>query len=493
MPYQSTSELPASVRDKYSGKCQRAFMHAFNSVYEDTKDDGKASAAGHAAAQRCEGKSMGEPLKADRKPDFRIFSGMLKAYRDEGVMRLSGIASSTVKDRHGDVMTDRALAAMLRNADNLTIFVNHDYKVPEDVVGSVEKAWISTSSEPDGMDIHDLHFQIAINDANPRAVQVFEAIDRGTKLGLSIGAMIPDGGAVRDKKSGGYVINDIDLVETSIVSIPANPRSWIDYAVKSLRKHEEQDGVVIEELEADALEHIEDGLTTEELEAVEEAVEAEAEDTEEDEAEVKAGEPEIIGEPEVDFVAAATNTTNDLTTSGNDLTTITTSPTETNATVSISTPYADINIDTGNRGSKPASDGSSQEAQASDPGTEETGAEKANPWEGLLPTKTEAIDEEDLDDALIRSTLRSSRDVIAALEEEVRKKDVEITRLQRDKDEAVAAAKTALRSTAMLLERMAKVPAGRRALLREVPSGSLEHLRGFFSDETIEIMKRTHA
>jgi len=445
-------------------------MHAFNGVYEETKDDGKASAAGHAAAQRCEGKSVSEPIRAD----FNIFSGMLRAFRDDGVMRLSGIASSTIKDRHGDVMTDRALAAMLKSADNLTIFVNHEYRVPEDVVGTVEKAWISTTADPTGLDIHDLHFQIAMNDSNPRAVKTFEAIERGSKLGLSIGAMIPDGGAVRDKHSGGFVINDIDLVETSIVSIPANPRSWIDYAVKSLRKKSEERPDLIKELEAEELDHVEDALTTEEIEAVEEAVET-------------AEEPEGV-EASADVDLSTQTTTNSA-----EFTVTTENPDISDATVSITTPYADISIDTGNRGSKPASDGSSQETQASAPENEEEG--EVSPWDGLLPTKTEGIDEEDLDDGVIRSTLRSSREVIASLERELEAKNVEITDLKRERDEAVAAAKVALRSTAELLERVSKIPAGRRALIREVqkPNGSLDHLRGFFSDETIEILKRTHA
>lgn len=174
----------------------------------------------------------------DRPIPFKIFSGLLKAHRDEdGGMRLKGIASSSVRDRHGDTMTRSALEDMVRAAnDNLTIFLNHSYAVPEDVAGSVETAvLVERGLDGDNMPIWDLDFDVRVNDANPRAVDAFAAIEKGTKLGLSIGAMIPEGGAVRDKKKGTFTFNHVDLLETSIVGIPANPRSWVSTMVKALK------------------------------------------------------------------------------------------------------------------------------------------------------------------------------------------------------------------------------------------------------------------
>lgn len=169
--------------------------------------------------------------------EFRIFSGLLKASRDgDGRMRLHGVASSTTKDLHGDTMTDSALEDMEKAANNnLTIFLNHSYNVPEDVGGSVEKALIKTrGSDHEGNPNRDLDIDIVVNEENPRAINTWKAIDKGTKLGLSIGAMIPEGGAKR-QKNGSYIIEHVDLLETSLVGIPANPRSWVDYAAKALR------------------------------------------------------------------------------------------------------------------------------------------------------------------------------------------------------------------------------------------------------------------
>ena len=114
---------------------------------------------------------------------------------------------------------------------------DHSYEVPEDVYGSVEKAVMKQAGTVDkaGDPIYDLLFDVVVNEENERAVKTWKAIDNGTKLGMSIGAMIPEGGATRDKKTGAFTIAHVELLETSIVGIPANPRSWIQNAVKSIR------------------------------------------------------------------------------------------------------------------------------------------------------------------------------------------------------------------------------------------------------------------
>lgn len=152
-------------------------------------------------------------------------------------MRLSGVASSSVKDLHGDIILESALEDMERAANNnMTIFGNHSYQVPEDVYGSTETALLRRNAAIDkvGNAIHMLQLGVLVNDENDRAVKSWKAINKGTKLGLSIGAMIPEGGAkYADKKSQQLLIEHLDLLETSIVGIPANPLSWVDYAVKA--------------------------------------------------------------------------------------------------------------------------------------------------------------------------------------------------------------------------------------------------------------------
>ena len=91
---------------------------------------------------------MTDMITADVSPasdTFKIFTGVLKAARSpDGKMRVNGVASSTTRDLHGDVMLESALQDMETAAkDNLTVFLNHKYDVPEDVFGSIEKAAIT--------------------------------------------------------------------------------------------------------------------------------------------------------------------------------------------------------------------------------------------------------------------------------------------------------------------------------------------------------------
>ena len=194
---------------------------------------------------------MSETITTQVLPEakFKIFTGLLKAFESEtdGTPRLSGIASSTTRDHHGDVMEESALRDMEAAANgNMTIFLNHSYDVPEDVAGSVERAAVTQRGyDGDGNPNWDLDMEIAINRENDRAVKAWSAIKNGTKLGLSIGAMIPKGGATRDKDTGALTISRLLLMETSIVSIPANPRSWISNAVKALNTaSDEQDSYI---------------------------------------------------------------------------------------------------------------------------------------------------------------------------------------------------------------------------------------------------------
>jgi HK97 family phage prohead protease len=226
LPYQSNDSLPGSVRDKYSTKCQSVFRQVFNSTYKESGEE-RAFQNAHAAARRCqERKSMPEATKK-----FTIYSGLLKAYEDpDGKKRLKTVASSTIKDRAGDQITERAIRKMAETAkENMTIFLNHSYKVPEDVFGSVEEAVVVQREAG----VWDLDFDVRLNTANERAVKTYEAIANGTKLGTSIGAGIVEGGVERDKDSGGWIFNDVELYEASIVALPANPRSWVQYALKS--------------------------------------------------------------------------------------------------------------------------------------------------------------------------------------------------------------------------------------------------------------------
>lgn len=177
-------------------------------------------------------------------PTFKFITGALKAFEKDvdGAARkfLSCTASSTIEDLHGDRMTAECVTNMApqAKAKGMTIFLNHSYKVPEDVFGkTMDARIISRSTDENGAAIYDLDLEVMLNESNPRAANTYAAIkDQGMKLGVSIGAMIKDYAFLDEEAGfwGGLEIKAVDLLEASIVGIPANQRSWVVNGIEAL-------------------------------------------------------------------------------------------------------------------------------------------------------------------------------------------------------------------------------------------------------------------
>jgi hypothetical protein len=180
---------------------------------------------------------------------FKLFSGALKAYTDKesGRKRVRCTASSTVEDLHGDEIDVSCVMSMANQAmaKGMTIFLNHEYKVPEDIFGKTIHAQAQKQgTDPKSLkDVWDLDLDTEVNESNPRAIETWEAIQGGITVGVSIGAMIRDW-EFRDAKKqweGGLLIKDVELLEASMVGIPANPRSWVKQAARSIRRSYKSD------------------------------------------------------------------------------------------------------------------------------------------------------------------------------------------------------------------------------------------------------------
>src|SRR5207249_12110045 len=119
----------------------------------------------------------------------------LESKSEDGKLRLRVVASSSLEDLSGDVVTPKALREMADSAKGMTIFRNHSYKVPNDIFGSVENAFVQQSHDfdDDGKPIHELAMDVGVFDKNPDNVMTHQAVLDGTQIGVSIGAMIPKG------------------------------------------------------------------------------------------------------------------------------------------------------------------------------------------------------------------------------------------------------------------------------------------------------------
>lgn len=174
--------------------------------------------------------------------EFKIYTNALKAYENESGERfVAGTTSSTIRDLHGDEMSLNALKSMADTArQNMTVFLNHNYNVPEDLFGSAMDAQIVKRFDSEtGQEVYDLDLNIRVvnEDENPEALRAYRAIKRGVKLGLSIGARVEKASrkAASDGQPESIVIEKVRLMEASVVGIPANQRSYLHSALKSIK------------------------------------------------------------------------------------------------------------------------------------------------------------------------------------------------------------------------------------------------------------------
>ena len=434
--------------------------------------------------------------------DFSMFTGLLKTAMEGDDMVLTGVASSTIKDRHGDTITQRGLESMLRTAEGMTIYLNHSYNVPEDVAGTVRAAWIDQA----GGDLYDLRFKIAIEQGNPRAVQAWNAIDKGTKLGLSIGAMIPEGGAKRVKQSGAFIIDEVELLETSIVSIPANPRSWVEYARKSLVAKAD-----VPEVDEQTHDELHDQL----------------------DAEVKEDDPTVAAEiPTVETYSVAPSLIDSITGEHfpecNDQCDPTTNTHYLDNVSDGGTPLPPIEpltpeqaglvastteLEVGEAGlgeittknkvtvwpsGKVAIDTTpnepSQAPSEAEPGTEESS--DADALSAALGEMARELDPElqKLLGPTFMATLQTSQQITAALLAGMEKATERARTAEDERDQAMEAIKSLQETTEAFITRVAAYPRGRRAIAREIPATAkaLEGIRdsGLFADDFMAILEK---
>lgn len=191
--------------------------------------------------------SLVEPPAPPRDYDFKLFGidrdtpgdglGLTivsKSATSDGKTRLRCIASSSVEDRHGDTITEGCIRDMKRQATGLTIFLNHQYDWPEDVFGTIERA---STTVQDGTVL--LGLTIVADEEDERVATSIRKMENGIRAGISIGAMILDYELKEQEDEDAWfpalTINKVELLEASIVGIPANPKSWVDQVVKSFR------------------------------------------------------------------------------------------------------------------------------------------------------------------------------------------------------------------------------------------------------------------
>jgi hypothetical protein len=167
-------------------------------------------------------------------PDFKIYTAGIESDRTNNRL-VHMVGSSTEQDMQGDVMTLYALNDMTKAAPNMTIWLNHNYDLPDSIFGSV----VGTPAIKHQNGVADLHLSVDVELDNPSAARVKRYIDNGRRLGCSIGCMVtkyevPDASDGPDYAKMPIKILGVYVVEYSVVGIPCNQRSWVENAISGV-------------------------------------------------------------------------------------------------------------------------------------------------------------------------------------------------------------------------------------------------------------------
>jgi len=138
-----------------------------------------------------------------------------KAYEEGDDLHIAGMASTTDKDRVGDVIEASAWTkgGLANYLNNPVILFNHDYDKP---IGRA----VSLGTNDKGL---QLKAKIAKS-----AGHIGELIKEGVLGAFSVGFMVRD--AEYDKETDGYRIKDAELLEVSVVTVPANQAATFSLA-----------------------------------------------------------------------------------------------------------------------------------------------------------------------------------------------------------------------------------------------------------------------
>ena len=150
------------------------------------------------------------------KKEFKVYSPLTKKSVDSFITKssdessdgerilLEGIASTTSRDLHDEIVSSAAIDSMSEQALALNIHGDHWYGL-EDVIGAIKDA----SAED-----KQLHIKFLITKKHTPDIK--DLLETGVKLGLSIGGYVTS----YDEKN--RIINAIELHEISLTAMPAN-------------------------------------------------------------------------------------------------------------------------------------------------------------------------------------------------------------------------------------------------------------------------------
>ncbi len=142
---------------------------------------------------------------------------------------MTGIASATSLDRDDEKMSERAMQNMADeiNSSGVNIFGNHEHNW-ENTLGSTYRAMVLGDKLSVDIDWDDAS-------TNPKIPMLLNKLNRGIKLGLSVGGNVTSFKWEYDNKlrKKVKVLDSVNIYEISVVGIPSNPDAFLTPMSKS--------------------------------------------------------------------------------------------------------------------------------------------------------------------------------------------------------------------------------------------------------------------
>ena len=186
--------------------------------------------------------------------NFECSLDIAKAYEDDGRWIVEGLAATSDFDLQEDIITPTAIETSAKDLiENSTVLLNHN---PEESIGKVE----DSQAQPDG-----LWLKILVSKTVP---DVWQKITEGVLNKFSIRGRILEARKqwIERLQRFARLIFKMQLVEVSLVAVPANPKAkalrW--YIEKALDEFEHKGGQ-LEEIKGGTIMDKETGVIEEEL------------------------------------------------------------------------------------------------------------------------------------------------------------------------------------------------------------------------------------
>jgi HK97 family phage prohead protease len=220
MPYSSTADLPPRVKNHLTPHQQTIFVSAFNNALKQYGNEKSAYRVAWAAARGHTGK-----MEKELPAECLIYSDITKFEPlSDGTIKVYGVASSPVRDSVGEIVTPGAMSKAL--GDYRRFPTIREMHRADNAAGRALDIFLDEEDKT----------QLVAHVVDSDAVKKVKA---KVYAGFSIGGRVK-----KRRNSDPSIIEEIDLVEISLVDRPCNPEA----AISLWKRKEEMTQQQIEEL-----------------------------------------------------------------------------------------------------------------------------------------------------------------------------------------------------------------------------------------------------